>query len=148
MEEEARRREIRKTFKTFDSNGDGVITRNELADLMTALNNGAAPTPDMVEAQMRRLDRDGNGRIDRGEFRKAMNDLRIDLSSSELTRVIKKFDRDGDGSVSISEFLKFVAPPYHTYVVRAYEYPAKKALTMFGVFSFGSNDSRKTKYTV
>ena len=56
----------------------------------------------------REFDRDGNGRIDRGEFRKAMNDLRIDLSSSELTRVIKKFDRDGDGSVSISEFLKFV----------------------------------------
>ena len=33
-------------FELFDSNGDGVITRNELADLMTALNNGAAPTPD------------------------------------------------------------------------------------------------------
>ena len=73
MEEEARRREIRKTFKTFDSNGDGVITRNELADLMTALNNGAAPTPDMVEAQMRRLDRDGNGRIDEEEFVLAMD---------------------------------------------------------------------------
>ena len=73
MEEEARRREIRKTFKTFDSNGDGVITRNELADLMTALNNGAAPTPGMVEAQMRRLDRDGNGRIDEEEFVLAMD---------------------------------------------------------------------------
>merc|ERR1712185_758450 len=55
----------------------------------------------------REFDRDGNGRIDRSEFRKACNDLGIDLSSSELSRVIKKFDRDGDGQVSISEFVKF-----------------------------------------
>ena len=54
------------------------------------------------------FDRDGNGRIDRSEFRRAMNDLGIDLSSSELTRVIRKFDRDGDGAISPAELHQVV----------------------------------------
>merc|ERR1712185_365144 len=55
----------------------------------------------------REFDRDGNGRIDRSEFRKACQDLGIDLTSSELSHVIRKFDRDGDGQVSVSEFVRF-----------------------------------------
>merc|ERR1711988_1524242 len=41
----------------------------------------------------REFDRDGNGRIDRNEFRRALDELRIDLSSSEVSHVIRHFDR-------------------------------------------------------
>merc|ERR1712185_608498 len=88
-----------------DHGGDDAAIRKLRREIERLAENPRG-APDYKRV-FREFDRDGNGRIDRGEFRKAMNDLRIDLSSSELTRVIKKFDRDGDGSVSISEFVKF-----------------------------------------
>jgi len=63
-------------------------------------------SPEGVHELSRRVNL-GNGRIDRSEFRRAMTDLGIELSSSELTRVIRKFDKDGDGTVSVREFVRF-----------------------------------------
>ena len=110
-------------IEKFDRDGDGQVSVSEFvkfakgggfgAQLAAAAAAGDAAAPSFklgapdYRRVFREFDRDGNGRIDRSEFRKACQDLGIDLTSSELSHVIKKFDRDGDGQVSVSEFVRF-----------------------------------------
>merc|ERR1711988_175305 len=90
--------------RRYDDDEDDAIRKLRREIQRLAENKRGAPDYRRV---FREFDRDGNGRIDRSEFRRAMNDLGIELSSSELTQVIKKFDKDGDGQISIREFIRF-----------------------------------------
>merc|ERR1712185_509831 len=88
-----------------DHGGDDAAIRKLRREIQRLAENRRG-APDYRRG-FREFDRDGNGRIDRSEFRRAMTELGIELTSSELTRVIKKFDKDGDGQISIREFIRF-----------------------------------------
>ncbi|KAJ1446759.1 hypothetical protein M885DRAFT_545359 [Pelagophyceae sp. CCMP2097] len=77
--------------------------RDEFARL--AARRGARP--DYARA-FRELDHDGSGSIDANEFRGAMKNLGLRLSSAESRELMNMFDSDGDGRVSYNEFANFV----------------------------------------
>jgi Ca2+-binding EF-hand superfamily protein len=54
----------------------------------------------------RRMDDNGNGRLDREDLRTGMQDYGITINNKDLDKVIAAFDRDGDGSVNFDEFLR------------------------------------------
>ena len=53
-------------------------------------------------------DDNGNGTLDKDEFKKAMHDFRIGMNDKQTARVFDLFDRDGSGDVSYDEFLRMV----------------------------------------
>ena len=60
------RAELRRVFELFDRDGDGRITREELAE---SLERMGMPAPgDEVAATIARIDADGDGCVDMDEF--------------------------------------------------------------------------------
>jgi len=53
-------------------------------------------------------DDNGNGTLDKEEFKKAMHDFRIGMNDNQVATVFDLFDRDGSGDVSYDEFLRMV----------------------------------------
>jgi Ca2+-binding EF-hand superfamily protein len=58
--------QFEETFKFFDENGDGEITKGELAKALAKL--GYKPTPASIETLMNDYDRDNDGKITLNEF--------------------------------------------------------------------------------
>jgi len=77
--------------------------RNEIERL--AERDGRAPD---YRGAFRELDDDDSGELDQDEFRSAMRNLGLRLSSAELRQLVNLFDADGDGVVSYREFIDFV----------------------------------------
>ena len=67
--------------------------------------DGRAPD---YRGAFRELDDDDSGELDQDEFRSAMRNLGLRLSSAELRQLVNLFDADGDGVVSYREFIDFV----------------------------------------
>nr|KAG5696611.1 hypothetical protein BaRGS_034072 [Batillaria attramentaria] len=85
----------------FDKNGDGMITTEELGQVMMSL--GQRPTLDELKSFIRAVDTDRSGTIDFDEFvdifaRKVTMD-----PEAELKEVFRAFDSDHDGFISPSE---------------------------------------------
>ena len=51
-------------------------------------------------------DDDGNGKVDKKEFRKAMKALGLDVPRKEVDRLFDSFDPDGGGSIEYNELNK------------------------------------------
>lgn len=64
--------------------------------------------PPDYRAAFRELDADGSGTIDHHEFRTAMQNLGLRLSSHETRQIINMFDANGDERISAREFIDFV----------------------------------------
>lgn len=64
--------------------------------------------PPDYRAAFRELDADGSGTIDHREFRTAMQNLGLRLSSHETRQIINMFDANGDDRISAREFIDFV----------------------------------------
>uniref|UniRef100_A0A2K6GN25 Calcyphosin n=1 Tax=Propithecus coquereli TaxID=379532 RepID=A0A2K6GN25_PROCO len=59
----------------------------------------------------RRLDRDGNRRLDAGELRRGLAELGLALAEAEAEGVCRRWDRDGSGTLDLEEFLRALRPP-------------------------------------
>ncbi|OWF37197.1 Calmodulin [Mizuhopecten yessoensis] len=59
--------ELHQSFKVFDKDGDGSITKEELRSVMTTL--GENLTDAELDSMMAEADLDGDGRIDFNEFK-------------------------------------------------------------------------------
>ena len=57
------------------------------------------------------IDDNGDGVLSRAEFRKALNECNISLSSEEFTAVFAEFDKDGNGFIDFEEFLTTIRGP-------------------------------------
>ena len=61
--------ELKKAFQVMDSNGDGVVTKEELSNLLKGL--GEDVTNDIVDEMIKIADENGDGKIQFEEFCKA-----------------------------------------------------------------------------
>ena len=61
--------ELKKAFAVMDTNGDGVVTKEELKNLLKGL--GEEVNDDVVEEMIKIADENGDGKIQFDEFVKA-----------------------------------------------------------------------------
>ncbi|XP_008793959.1 calmodulin-like protein 3 [Phoenix dactylifera] len=71
-EEEEREMELREAFDVFDGNGDGLITVEELGLVLASLGLKRGATAEDCRDMIRKVDMDGDGMVNFGEFKKMM----------------------------------------------------------------------------
>ena len=100
--------ELRRAFREFDLNGDGSISKTELADVIKVL--GSTATQEEVDDMISKVDRDGNGEIDFREFMKLMESNHfIPSADEEIKGLFEAIDTDNDGyitEVEVGEMMK------------------------------------------
>ncbi|CAH8875647.1 unnamed protein product [Trichobilharzia szidati] len=125
-------------FKSLDTNGDGVVSRQELTTRLANAGISARRVQDLMKhldingdgfitieeyksalgltkepaAEWRRLfiqiDQDRSGEIDANEMQKLFDEAGMTVSRSVLDEWIREHDKDGNGKLSFEEFLAFV----------------------------------------
>uniref|UniRef100_A0ACD5WPE8 Uncharacterized protein n=1 Tax=Avena sativa TaxID=4498 RepID=A0ACD5WPE8_AVESA len=98
--------EMERVFRKFDANGDGRISRPELAALFQSL--GHAATDDELSRMMAEADADGDGFISLDEFAALNATVCGDDAAVEedLRHAFKVFDADGSGAISATELAR------------------------------------------
>ena len=98
-------------FKRFDVNGDGVMDKTEMKDMMSSA-AGKSVSDSEVNALFSKGDIDGDGQIDMQEFVKlmfpssaaALSKVQKSYKSlDEVKSAFRKCDADGDGHISLTE---------------------------------------------
>ena len=88
---------LRQAFKQFDIDGDGKITKQEVAQGMKKSNRDF--TMEDIETLFILADKDGDGQIDFAEFATIM----IPTAPERISKLRKKFDTNNDGSIDTAE---------------------------------------------
>lgn len=69
--------------------------------------NGDDEATDDLKESFDYNDRDGNGRIDLGEFISMLDELEAGVSDDEARIGFETIDADGDGAIEFGEFLEW-----------------------------------------
>ncbi|KAL1750900.1 hypothetical protein FB107DRAFT_223040 [Schizophyllum commune] len=106
--------EVKDAFESFDRDGNGMITVDELRSVMHSLNR--RPTDEQIMEMIDKVDVDGDGRVNFREFLMLMgadasffrpDDMAVDGAPSaaekEIREIFRSFDKNGDGTVSVNE---------------------------------------------
>ena len=115
--------DLQKFMSCGDSDGDGVMSKEELAELHKRLDknrDGAISSEELSQATelarqsladrlLESGDENGDSALDEREFDKAMGQLLGGLSKKQLSELFKKGDADGDGIISSEELRGIVA---------------------------------------
>jgi len=97
------RKELIKQFQDWDTNGDGVLSRDEIIEGYRK--TYGAVDENEIDNIMKSIDLDGNGVIDYNEFLScAFNRDKI-MSKDNLELTFKAFDSDGSGKISAEELM-------------------------------------------
>ncbi|KAJ1410906.1 hypothetical protein B484DRAFT_336222, partial [Ochromonadaceae sp. CCMP2298] len=64
-----------------------------------------------LQRRFRIMDDDGSKSLDVGEFKKALRELKMDLSEADLRALFEYFDADGSGFIDFEEFVQGVRDP-------------------------------------
>ncbi|KAF8719932.1 hypothetical protein HU200_024698 [Digitaria exilis] len=98
--------EMERVFRKFDANGDGRISRSELAALFESV--GHAATDEEVSRMMEEADADGDGYISLPEFAAVMQAAPADDAAFEedLRHAFMVFDADGNGLITPAELAR------------------------------------------
>lgn len=89
---------LRQQFEALDTNGDGMLSKEELAQGVDSLNMTAADKEELMK-----IDSDGSGEIDWTEFVAAALDRETYQTKDVLWSAFCAFDIDGDGQITKSE---------------------------------------------
>ncbi|CAD5116918.1 DgyrCDS5759 [Dimorphilus gyrociliatus] len=98
--------DLRDIFKRFDKDGNGEITSDELAEMMTFLGiNERSANEETAKAIVKGVDKNKNGAIDFDEFVVIMaNTFKEPVGKDqEIRDAFKVFDRDNDGYIEAKE---------------------------------------------
>ncbi|XP_071638616.1 calcyphosin-like protein isoform X1 [Temnothorax longispinosus] len=58
----------------------------------------------------RRMDEDGNNKLNLEEFKTGLEETGMEISDDEINEIFQKFDTDEDGNISVDEFLVGIRP--------------------------------------
>ena len=89
-------------FLSFDKNGDGRLTKDELLKGMSRVTNESSII-DSLDDLMKTIDTDNNGYIEFEEFLRASIDKEKLLTEKNLKIAFDIFDKDKSGRISASE---------------------------------------------
>jgi calcium-dependent protein kinase len=95
-------KELQALFKKFDTNGDGRLSAEEIANMMKAI--GANPAD--AKELMNQVDENNDGVISQDEFRVLHAQGKLSSSPDDVKRGFDMFDIDGDGFVTHDEIAK------------------------------------------
>lgn len=97
--------ELRRVFQTFDHDGDGRITKEELQDSLENL--GIFISEGDLSAMIGRIDVNGDGCVDIDEFGALYGTIVGEMGREEVEEDVKEafdvFDVNGDGYISVEE---------------------------------------------
>jgi len=94
--------ELKETFKMFDLNNDGIITKEELGIVMKRL--GRETNDRDLETMIRDVDTNGNGVVELDEFINMMKAQTRTMTSDEAVRqAFQVFDKNGDNFINKDE---------------------------------------------
>jgi len=94
---------LRDTFMMLDSNGDGLLTANEMkSGLMKA---GLKEIPPDLQQILEEVDADGSGMIDYTEFLAATLDKKVYMCEDTCWQAFRVFDLNNDGRISKEEIM-------------------------------------------
>ena len=94
---------LQRLFKDIDTNGDGMISLDELKHAMKQTKNVNVKSIEMIFKQ---IDTDNSGVINYTEFIAACLDKETYAQESKLREAFRLFDLDGDGKVSKYEIME------------------------------------------
>lgn len=94
---------LRELFSSFDTDGDGQITFEELRKGLNSHGAGAALTDDDVRSVMAATDVDGSGTIDYNEFLAATVNVALLQREDILLKLFNDIDADSSGTLTIEE---------------------------------------------
>lgn len=93
-------KKLRDIFVSLDTNGDGMLTVEELK---AGMQKGGLEIPSDLQEIMESIDCDGNGVLEYSEFLTAALDKKAILEEQRLLSAFQVFDRDGDGFITRNE---------------------------------------------
>lgn len=96
--------ELKKIFKNFDENGDGVLSYEEFTIGYTKLYGKALSNLEMAKL-IEEIDTDKSGKIEFNEFLTATFSKSKNLNEENLKEAFSKFDTDNSGKLSVHELL-------------------------------------------
>lgn len=114
-------------FSASDINGDNSISSNELHAMMW-IYEGEEPNESRVKSEMKVIDKDGSGEIDRYEWMKhhCLTDQNgKDAVKKNLKVLFKRHDSDNSGHLSLDEIKELVREAFRDYMKRTSD-PVKK----------------------
>lgn len=95
--------ELAQLFDVFDTNGNGVITRPELRDVIVSFRVGLSDGE--LDEMITTFDVSGDGKLQRDEFSELMQGFRSEDNSVEaqMERAFLRFDANRDGGLDARE---------------------------------------------
>ena len=99
---EDRRKEYKDAFEMFDKDKDGAITARELGNMMRSI--GQNPTDEEVNAMIKEVDLNSDGKIELDEFITLMARNSPDTQTEdEVINAFRVFDKEGNGLIATAE---------------------------------------------
>jgi calmodulin len=97
-----RRKEFQDIFDQYDKDKDGKISGRELANVMFSM--GLSPTDDEINAMIKEVDLNNDGKIDLDEFITLMTKTTPDTQTEdEVINAFRVFDKQGNGLIPSDE---------------------------------------------
>ena len=100
--------EVKELLDEFDADNNKVLSLDEFAKLYVKCMSNSSNTEDILREQFKKLDTDGNGKIDAEELRKVLLYGEEKLDEEEAQKIIAEFDTNGDGAIDLEEFINGV----------------------------------------
>ena len=95
-------KEIKDIFDKYDSNRDGNVTSDELANILKAINLDVSD--EEIKEIIEELELEGNNEINYEDFVSIVNRREKDVDTEEeVLKAFKFFDKEGNGLININD---------------------------------------------